>query len=526
MKMPKMTRTHGGVRGANLSRSSLLFEGPFGRMFRTVPAADYGMDDDATLANLELLADAMSSKPDAADPKDGPDSEESGLPAVYTYFGQFIDHDLTFDPASSLQKQNDPDALVDYRTPRFDLDNVYGRGPDDQPYLYENGRTFVLGDPITGAASNPGARDLPRSGTTPARAIIGDPRNDENVIVSQLQGLWHRFHNRLATENSTWTFQEVQQEVRFHYQWILLHDFLPSIVARDVLDKVIPDGVRNLVKRPPQLKFFHAKNEAFMPLEFSAAAYRFGHSMVRPGYRINEASDSLLAIFAPGLNGKDLRGFKKPAAGLAIDWNRFVDLTPLHYGTAPGDSVPVDPNNVDRLQLAYRIDASLVDPLKLLPDSIAGDKPKSLGQRNLERGWRMRLPSGQDVARAMGETPIPDEELKLGKFTEQKDDEKDFRTVVSVSSVFADNCPLWTYILAETRHHIDHTTRVQTLEGEKKISTPKLGTVGGRIVAETFLGLLAVDSSSYCSQDPLWKPSVAKGGAFGLREMIGYALGM
>src|SRR6185437_15636315 len=115
----------------------------------------------------------------------------------YTYFGQFIDHDLTFDPASSLQKQNDPDALVDYRTPRFDLDNVYGRGPDDQPYLYEDGRTFILGRKLSGAQANPRARDLPRSAVNdakshPHRAIIGDPRNDENVIVSQLQGLFHR----------------------------------------------------------------------------------------------------------------------------------------------------------------------------------------------------------------------------------------------------------------------------------------------------------------------------------------------
>src|SRR6201999_1599371 len=115
---------------------------------------------------------------DEALPKDGPDGEESGIPAAYTYLGQFIDHDLTFDPASSLQRQNDPDALVDFRTPRFDLDNVYGRGPDDQPYLYENGRTFLLGRALTGAAANPGARDLPRSSVADPlmrRAIIGDP---------------------------------------------------------------------------------------------------------------------------------------------------------------------------------------------------------------------------------------------------------------------------------------------------------------------------------------------------------------
>src|SRR5205085_6730469 len=156
MPGPVPVRPHGtGVRGRDLSRSSVLFSGPFGRIFRALPPADFGVDDAASLNALGTLADKLSSAADPADPKNGPDAEESGIPAAYTYFGQFIDHDLTFDPASSLQKQNDPDALVDYRTPRFDLDNVYGRGPDDQPYLYEDGAKFILGRALTGAAKNP-----------------------------------------------------------------------------------------------------------------------------------------------------------------------------------------------------------------------------------------------------------------------------------------------------------------------------------------------------------------------------------
>src|SRR5262252_1408241 len=147
MSTAKMIRPHGlGLRGANLSRASLLFQGPFGRIFRALPPADFGDDDAQSLAALAVLAGKMTSVADPADPKDGPDAEESGIPAAYTYFGQFIDHDLTFDPASSLQKQNDPDALVDFRTPQFDLDNIYGRGPDDQPYMYaDDARTFLLG---------------------------------------------------------------------------------------------------------------------------------------------------------------------------------------------------------------------------------------------------------------------------------------------------------------------------------------------------------------------------------------------
>lgn len=90
------------------------------------------------------------------------DEENQGINAGYTYLGQFIDHDLTFDPASSLQKQDDPDALVDFRTPRFDLDNIYGRGPDDQPYLYEeDGRLLQLGRPLTGNSQDRDTRDVP-----------------------------------------------------------------------------------------------------------------------------------------------------------------------------------------------------------------------------------------------------------------------------------------------------------------------------------------------------------------------------
>src|SRR5215469_14858764 len=130
MISPKPIRPHGAsLRGADLSRASVLFGGPFGRIFRALPPADFGDDDAQSLAALAVLADKMTSKADPKDPKNGIDDEESGIPAAFTYLGQFIDHDLTFDPASSLQKQNDPDALVDFRTPRFDLDNVYGRGP-------------------------------------------------------------------------------------------------------------------------------------------------------------------------------------------------------------------------------------------------------------------------------------------------------------------------------------------------------------------------------------------------------------
>jgi hypothetical protein len=136
------------IRGLASTPSSPLFQGRFGRLFRSLPAARFGKTDTDTEKALHDLALKMSS--DADPPKDGKDDEESGIPALYTYFGQFIDHDLTFDPNSSLQKRNDPNALTDYRTPAFDLYCVYGRGPDDQPYLYDGANGFLLGKPIGG----------------------------------------------------------------------------------------------------------------------------------------------------------------------------------------------------------------------------------------------------------------------------------------------------------------------------------------------------------------------------------------
>ena len=538
MKPPRIKRAHGGVRGADLSRRSLLFEGPFGRMFRTLPAADFGVDEAANMNNFAALASQMNGDFAA---KDGPDNEESGIPSAYTYLGQFIDHDLTFDPASSLQKQNDPDALEDFRTPKFDLDNVYGRGPDDQPYMYCVGdgvssAQLMRGTPLSGAASNANATDLPRASN--GRAIIGDPRNDENKIVSQLQGIFHRFHNRVAKDNPTWQFQRVQQEVRFHYQWMVLHDFLPMIVSKHVLHKVVQfDGARTKV----ETEFFHARNLAFMPLEFSAACYRFGHSMVRPGYRLNDSDGTLLPIFAAGpsttSDGKptDLRGFEAPPADSAMDWRRFADLVPLAYGTLVEDPDPTLPANTNRLQLAYRIDTSMVGGLSTLPDTVASN-PNILALRNLIRGWRMRLPSGQDIARAMGVVPLTDDEIQIGKFTDSGGDLKgsiaDFG-----DGAFQGNCPLWIYTLAEARHHVEKVS-VTTTEGDQFISTPKLGQVGGRIVAETIAGLIETDSMSFLGLDPRWTPTrdvgagkarsvsyAASDGSFRLKDLIAAALG-
>ena len=493
------------VRGLLSTKSSPLFQGRFGRMFRNLHPATFGATDAASIANLSTLATAMSAGFDP--PHDGKDDEESGIPALYTYLGQFIDHDITFDPNSSLQKQNDPDALTDFRTPAFDLDNVYGRGPDDQPYMYNGDDSFLLGAPLQNG--DPNAKDLPRNNNDPARALIGDPRNDENSIVSQLQGLFLRFHNRTLAENPGMAFADIQRLVRFHYQFVVMNDFLPRIVHSSVIAALKTGDHYDRHK----LRFFHWKHEPFMPVEFSVAAYRLGHSMIRPGYRLNDVDATLLPIFPVPAQGfpNGLTGFQAMNPQFGIDWGRFVDVDIRQYdGT--------DAQNKKRLQFAYRIDTSLVNPLTMLPPIVASN-PSSLPLRNLERGFRLGLPSGQCVARAMGVAPLADTDILLGKATDDTD--PDLKTMADMPAVFRGNCPLWTYILAEAMK-FEELVKIPVIE-DISITTPRLGPVGGRIVAEVFLGLMVGDPHSFLSLDPHWHP--ASGPDYRLKDFVNYALG-
>jgi hypothetical protein len=476
-------------------------------MFKGLSPAQFQEDD------LFKLAQAMTANDP---PKDGPDPEESDFASAYTYFGQFIDHDLTFDPSTFQEQKSDPDGILDFRSPRFDLDNLYGRGPSDQPYLYD-GIKFVLGEKLFLIQRNPKARDLMRApaafdGTQ--RAIIGDPRNDENVIVSQLQGMMQRFHNRIVDLNPGLIFDPVNLEVRRHYQWAVLHDFLPKIVRGDVLDAISPaiaDPTRSFKDNPPQFQFYKFK-APIMPVEFSVAAYRLGHSMVRPGYRVNEFTTPL-KIFDHDNPTNGLNAFGDFPKSWAIDWQRFIDL-----GLRSGPET-----DTDRVQRAYKIDTSLVEPLGDLPLSVAGDEATadnrkfSLAFRNLLRGQKLLLPSGQDVAAAMGVTPLTDAQIIIeaaNDGTNETDGDSPGNpapTIVDISASFAGKCPLWVYILAESRRNF-------YLHGRAC-----LGQVEGRIVGEVFLALMSKDSDSIVN-NPDWKPMKGAVSSFGLADILKTAL--
>lgn len=509
-------------------------------MFRSLPPADF--DDDA-LMNLAAPGNMTSDKETdgAGNPKvtpetdSPPDDEENfGIPSGYTYFGQFVDHDITFDPVTGSVKLDDPDGLINFRTPALDLDSLYGRGPSDVPFMYDStGRKFLLGDrSLTGArASDPATLvdfvpDLPRFH---GRAIIGDKRNDENVIVSQLHGLFQRFHNFLADTLTDDTgqplpFVEVQRLVRWHYQWLVLFDYLPRLVGRHRVEAILPHIAdnSNIYNKPPKLYFFTYRNDPFMPVEFSGAAYRFGHSMVRPIYRLS-AFDFTPTTPVTGLGGRKvvfaanadegLNGFQEFDVRNGIDWHLFFE-TRTHKLGSPA-------TGTGRVQPAYKIDTSLVNPLAFLPEfSIPGtDNPigapstNNLAFRNLKRGVSLLLPSGQAVAWLMGLEPIPDERLLVGKanadgiapdLTNKSGVAN--KSIIDIDPRFAGKAPLWFYILAEGLDGWRQRAEAVTTDDDKNAQPTHLGPVGGRIVAEVLIGLILGDSDSFLNMEPNWKP--------------------
>jgi hypothetical protein len=460
-------RGHGyEQRGLAYLPVSPQYEGRFGRMFRLPPY----------VPSPERIAEVAALMLEGGDGRD-PERDNPDIPSGYTYLGQFLDHDITFDTTSSLDRQNDPDALVDFRSPRFDLDSVYGRGPTDDPYLYSkaSGGTKML------IGHHDDEDDLPRNAEE--TALLGDPRNDENIFVGQLHLTMLKFHNAVvdrvtpALERGSETpFETAQRIVRWHYQWMVLHDFLPRVVGADALRDVFDDTTGEPVVRR---RYYQWKNAPYMPVEFSVAAYRFGHSMIRAGYKLNTFVPPL-PIFTPDPvpdnRLSSFGGFRELPALWTVEWRRFFDVA------GDGDGA---------LQHSRLIDAKLSDPLAALPPSVARH-PSSLIERNLLRGARLCLPSGQAVARHLGVDVLDETELGL-----------------------TGPAPLWYYILKES---------------EVRAGGRHLGAVGGRIVAEVFLGLLEKDPSSYLRNDPAFRPFLgATDGSFTMPDLItvaGHGLGV
>jgi hypothetical protein len=459
----------------------------FGRMFNLPSFAAPTQTVQAALAELGKRGGLMDAKDDLAagpialivDPAlsvNNPDSHEHT--AGVTFMGQFLDHDMTFDATSRLGRPTNPRTTLNVRRPFLDLDSVYGDGPVGSSLLYQ------LSDRIKLRVESSGRfEDLPRDNS--GRAILADPRNDENVILSGLHAAFLLFHNRavdvVRSQHPRWSADEVFDEARrlttWHYQWMTVHEFLPLFVGRGMVDDILSHG----------RQFYRPKKDAaFIPVEFQIG-YRFGHSMVRPSYRANFTGNDGAPFFAMVFDGApasplepaDLRGGMRSPRRF-VGWQTF-----FRFAGFEGD-----------VRSNKRIDTRLSTPLFDLPLSAiaAGAPPTSLAQRNLLRHLTWRVPSGQAIGRAMGEALLSEADLA------------DLRTVYEP---FVRSTPLWYYILKEADVREDGA---------------RLGPVGGRIVGEVFLGLLQLDPGSFLNAPSEFIPSLgSEPGRFQMTDFLAFA---
>lgn len=442
-----------------------------------------------TVVNLKRLGQSMLD--------DSPDNEQnSTVPAAYTYFGQFVDHDITFEVTSAdLAGISDPSlaplSLADIRSKirntrsaTLDLDCVF------EGLALRDGNKMAVGQntPLNGTAKpllrpvgKDDHNDLPRrprsdDPATDREALIGDPRNDENTVVSQLHTAFLRAHNAIVDRGND--FAAARRLLRQHYQWIVIHDFLNRIADRAIVASVLAAN-----------RIFDPTNEYFfMPLEFTVAAYRFGHSMIRANYDFNlnfnvsgepgtfPASLELLFTFT-ALTGQLGDNDTLPDNWI-IEWERFLDS-----GSNP----------------ARRFDTKLVEPLFTLRDFAGQPLPDEarLAVRNLLRGYLLRMPTGQAVARAIGITPMTTNEIEASASSQEQ-------LAILQETGFNERSPLWFYILAESVHH----------------GGDRLGPVGSTLIAEVLMGLIRRSEDSILSSEG-WEPSLgATPGKFDLPDLL------
>ncbi|GAA2642438.1 LysM peptidoglycan-binding domain-containing protein [Paractinoplanes durhamensis] len=443
--------------------------------------------------------------------------DDSTIPAAYTYFGQFVDHDITLEiqqgfGSATMAQLLDPamtpltlaairNALLNHRTPTLDLDSVYGLPAPHDPANGDRmqlGRVTLLGNPNPPFARPPGTGaddflDLPREPRDEGNiehdraAVIGDPRNDENLIISQLHVAFLRAHNALVEQGLS--FAGARRVLRQHYQHVVVHDYLKRVADPAIVDDVVANGNR----------WFDPLSEpSFMPLEFSVAGYRFGHSMVRTAYDFNSnfntgggipATLELLFTFT-ALSGQ-LGSFDTLPENWIIQWGDIIGDGPAVMKTRRLDpSLATFKDNEFRALFALKT---------LTGDTETPDLAARLAVRNLLRGYRLRLPTGQAVAEHLG-VPVltKDDVLAAATSAEQR--------IAIEAGGFQFRTPLWFYVLAEARHfhHGAH-----------------LGPVGSTLVAEVLVGLVRRSADSILAQ-PGWTPSLpaAKPGSFELADIL------
>lgn len=531
---------------------------PFKYLFDTKSDEELLTQSSNTVEALDDLAKAMI---DATPP----DGSKEAVPAIYTYWSQFIDHELTArtdrtttvsditvgaDDLQPVERATVERDLLNRRTPALELDVVYGEGLPGRHGMKSRsshardlelshklrdgnklrvGTNTVAVDPdgkqLIGAlvpTFSDLQRDLPRIGplldlgvlklddlppelrestTLRQRAFIGDPRNDENLIVAQFHVAMLRFHNavvdylqfntkRFDPPAKSDLFEDAQRVVRWTFQWLVVNDFLKTLLREDQLKKVLDARASKYFKRADH------GNEPYMPIEFSVACYRFGHSMVRGAYDYNrnfgrqkDAADSpdgnlraratLDQLFEfTGKHKAPFRGAPTVPHNWIIEWQRFDGSSKLPGRTARLIDTRLDNPLGDLLNEGKELSATPTPEEERINKLL-----KQLAQRNLRRGYHLSLPTGQALATALDIKPLTAAEIRDGN-------SEDVNEALDKGG-FAERTPLWFYTLKEAE-----------LEGGTR-----LGPLGSRVVAETIIGVLIADPESYLVKQPSWNPS-------------------
>ncbi|MEP7336762.1 MAG: heme peroxidase family protein [Acidobacteriota bacterium] len=458
-----------------------------------------------TVPNLKRLGRAMCED-------NGIQPRHSTIPSLYTYFGQFLDHEITFFDAESYEKGRlhnpnlvplPPEVILTFpnkRTPRLDLDCIYGQSEEENNQLRDGDRMRLgtvthVTDRLRPAGKDGDEFDLLRKvSQNPAEnraANIGDGRNDENLIIAQMHVAFLRAHNTLV-EQLGFSYDKANLALRQHFQWVVLHDFLKRIANAAIVDRVLNQVLAN----DPARFYQPSAGKLFMPLEFSAAAYRFGHSMVRDAYRLNSLFDPI--PLGQLFTRTALKG-TLPAGGPAFD------TMPESWIIEWGDFIDGGQNR------ARRIGTRLTNHLAKLRDSSGNPLINDAGQpladeamlsvRNLLRGYLLRIPTGQAVAEKLGMPPMSASQIEKAVGPAQAE--------ILHETELSTHTPLWYYILAEVDNQLQGNPDPNDPAHSNLTGPDHLGPVGSTIVAEVLIELVRHSKDSILQQ-PGWRPSLGK----------------
>jgi Animal haem peroxidase len=395
----------------------------------------------------------------ACDSANSPRSESREVAAGWPVFGQFIAHDITAD-RSPVTHHDDGTLLRNVRSARLDLECLYGDGPVGNPFLFSRADPAKL---LLGLNDLGLPDDLPRN--QEGVALLGDPRQDVHLLISQMHVAMLKAHNRLVDSLRAegipegHLLSEARRALTWHYQWTVLFDFMPRTIGEQRTGRLLTEGSR----------FFRPTGAVSIPFEFADAAHRYGHSQMRQTYRVQRGGDDLTLF-------PDLIGFRTVPSERVVDWSLLFDV--------PGEPAA---------WRARPIDGRLPQSLLSLPAAITGELDdvayESLAVRDLQRGVATGLPSGEAIARLVGEVPLRPDEIGLR------------------DSGWSGETPLWYYVLKEAEARED---------GER------LGPVGSLIVGEVLLGIVDGDPESFRSVDPSWRPTLPSRvpGRFTLAELL------